>query len=188
MIMKMKWIALLSFMVLTAGSAHAAENTAQTRLDNKTKTLMEKMDENQLRQLASIRTAHGTIRAVENVQDSVKKAVTACVAKNPDLQDRMTSRFDNWKLAIRPTLKKAQSRLEKMILLQSFGKPSEVRSYLKLFDEAVAARDAAIKSVPITEKAECERLIRKMDETEENLTKLLTESLSLDQPIMQKDL
>ena len=186
--MKMKWIALVGFVMLTSFSAHAAEDTAQTRLDNKTKTMMEKMDENQLRQLASIRTAHGTIRAVENVEDSVKKAVTACASKNPDIKDRISSRFDNWKLAIRPTLKKAQSRLEKMILLQSFSKPSEVRSYLKMFDEAVAARDAAIKSVPITEKAECERLILKMDETEENLIKLLTESLSLNQPIIQKDL
>jgi hypothetical protein len=122
------------------------------------------------------------------VQASVKKAVEACAAKNPDIKDRIRSRFDDWKLAIRPTLKKAESKLEKMILLQSFGKPSEVRSYLKLFDEAVAARDAAIKSAPITEKAECERLIRKMDETEQNLIKLLTESLSLNQPIIQKDL
>lgn len=184
----MKWIFVLGLVMALAVPAQAADETAQARLDARTKTLMENMDENQLLQLASIRTAHGTIRAVENVEDSVKKAVSSCAEKNPDMKDRIQSRFDNWKLAIRPTLKKAESKLEKMILLQSFGKPSEVRGYLKLFDEAVAARDAAIKSVPITEKAECERLIGKMDETEESLTKLMTDSLSLDQPILQKDL
>jgi hypothetical protein len=186
--MSMKWMSLLGLVMALAIPAHAADETAQARLDARTKALMEKMDENQLLQLASIRTAHGTIRAVENVQDSVKHAVDSCAKKNPDIEDRIESRFDNWKLAIRPTLKKAESKLEKMILLQSFGKPSEVRGYLKLFDEAVAARDAAVKSVPITEKAECERLIGKMDETEGSLIKLMTESLSLDQPILQKDL
>ena len=171
-----------------AARAEDAPPEAQTKLDERTQSLMKDLDKNQLRQLATIRTAHGTIRAVENVQGSVKKAVTACAEKNPGLKIEINDRFDSWKLAIRPTIKKAQSKLEKMILLQSISKPGEMRSYLKLFDDAVKARDAKITAVPVTEEAECKRLIKKMDETEKSLVKLLTESLQLDQPIAQKEL
>ena len=171
-----------------AHAEDAAPPEAQTKLDQETQELMKGLDENKLRQLAAIRNAHGTLKAVDNVQTSVKNAVGACSEKNPGLKDEINSRFDNWKMAIRPTIKKGEDKLEKMILLQSFAKPSEVRAYLKLFDDAVKARDAKITAVPVTEEAECKRLIKKMDETEETLVKLLTESLQLDQPIIQKEL
>lgn len=179
---------LFAALVLTALPVSAAEETAQTRLDARTKTLMEGLDQNQLRQLGAIRESHGTIKAVENVQDSVKKAVKACTDKNPDIADQMNSRYDNWRRAVRPTMKQAQDKLEKMILLQSFAKPSEVRSYLKLFDEAVAAGYAGVKTVPITEKAECEKLTATMDKTEDDLVKLIKRNLALDQPLQQKEM
>lgn len=179
---------LLAFLLIASSPVHAADDEPQSRLDARTKQLMENLDQNQLRQLGAIRESHGTIKAVENVQDSVKKAVAACIAKNPDMADQMNSRYDNWRRALRPTMKQAQGKLEKMILLQSFGKPSEVRSYLKMFDDAVAASYAKVKSVPITEKAECEKLIASMDKTEDQLIEMITKNLALDQPIQQKEM
>ncbi len=175
-------------MMVVSVPVFAAEDTAQSRLDAATKKLMEGLDKNQALQLAAIRESHGTIKAVENVQASVKKAVESCAAKNPDLKDQINSRHDNWRRALRPSLKQAQGKLEKMILLQSFGKPSEVRKYLRMFDEAVAARDAKVKSVPISEKAECEKLIKSMDKTEADLIRLITKNLALDQPLQQKEM
>jgi hypothetical protein len=183
---------LIAFFLMTAmpgvTPALAADNAPQTRLDARTKALMEGLDQNQLRQLASIRESHGTIKAVENVQASVRNAVSACVAKNPDMKDQMNSRHDNWRHALRPTMKQAQSKLEKMILLQSFAKPSEVRSYLKMFDAAIAESNARVKAVPITEKAECEKLLKSMDKTEADLIRLITRNLALDQPLKQKEM
>lgn len=166
----------------------AAKETAQSRLDTKTKNLMATLDDNQTRQLQAIRNSHGTIRAVENVQASVRSAVTACGEKNPDLKAPISDRFNDWRMALRPTMKKAEDRLEKMILLQSIGKPSEIRAYLKLFDDAAAQSTAGIKTVPITEKAECEQLMKTMDKTQVNLNKLLVEQLGLDQDLKHKDL
>ena len=75
-----------------------------------------------------------------------------------------------------------------MVLLQSIGKPSEIRSYLKLFDDAAAQSVSDIKSVPITEKAECEKLVKNMDKTQADLIRLMTEQLNLDQDLKHKDL
>lgn len=179
---------LVALLLITSAPALAADDAPQTRLDARTKALMEGMDENQLRQLAAIRESHGTIKAVENVQASVKSATASCASKNPEIKDQINSRYDNWRRALRPTMKQAQTKLEKMILLQSFGKPSEVRSYLKMFDDAIAESNARIKSVPISEKAECEKLIASMDKTEEDLIRLITRNLALDQPIQQKEM
>lgn len=179
---------LVALLLITSTPVFAADDAPQTRLDAKTEALMKDLNENQLRQLAAIRESHGTIRAVENVQLSVKNAVTSCAAKNPDIKDQINSRHDNWRRGLRPTMKQAQTKLEKMILLQSFAKPSEVRSYLKMFDEAAAESTARVKAVPITEKAECEKLVKSMDKTEEDLIRLITKNLALDQPIQQKEM
>lgn len=180
--------ALILGLVLLTATPALAEEMPLTKFQQSTKALMDKMDENQLKQFAAIRGSHGTIRAVESVQASVRKAVEACAKQNPDISARMNGRFDDWRGAVRPVLKKAQSKLDKMILLQSFGKPSEVRSYLGEFDAVIAARDAQVTAVPVTEKAECERLVVKMDGSQAELVKLLNESLALDQPIKQKDM
>lgn len=177
----------LAFSPVQAQTAKPVE-TAQSRLDVRTKELMETLDRNQTSQLQAIRNAQGTIRAVEDVQGSVKRAVTACGEKNPEIKEAMTARYDDWRMALRPTLKKAQSKLEKMILLQSVGKPSEIRAYLKLFDDAVAERNSKITSVPVTEKTECEKLVASMDKTQADLIRLITEQLNLDQDLKQKDL
>lgn len=192
--MKTLSILAMSFLLLAVSPAHAEDKAAvskpqaQSRLDEKTNQLMAELDENQVRQLQAIRNSHGTIRAVENVQTSVKSAVVACGSKNPDIKAAMSSRYDDWRMALRPTVKKAQDRLEKMVLLQSIGKPSEIRAYLKLFDDAAAQSVSGIKSVPITEKAECEKLITTMDKTQKDLIRLMTEQLNLDQDLKHKDL
>lgn len=186
--LRLTGLLLAILMIATLPIQAAPDEDVQSKLDARTKQIMEGLDQNQLRQLGAIRESHGTIKTVENVQDSVKKAVAACTAKNPEIADQMNSRFDNWRRALRPTMKQAQSKLEKMILLQSFAKPSEVRSYLKMFDDAIAASYAKVKSVPITEKGECEKLTASMDKTEDQLIKLITENLALDQPLQQKEM
>lgn len=161
-------------------ASFAAEGTPLAALDSQTKTLLEGLDDAQKNEFAAIRNSHGIIRAVEDVQASVQRGVLACGKANADLKDSLDERLSNWRAAIRPVMKQAQTKQEKMILLQSFAKPSVIRSYLKTFDEAVAFRNSAIKEVPVTERKECESLLKSMDGTQENLIKLLRENLALD--------
>ena len=160
---------------------------AAAKLDERGKKLMDGMDQNQTLQFSSIRSSYGTIRSVQNVQQSIDKAVKSCGETTPGIRDTMDEGFENWRMYIRPTMRKAESKLEKMIMLQTFARPSEVRSYLKLFDDAVAARDAEVKKEPIVNKEECIKLLKRMSETQEKMVQLLNKTLYLDQPIKQKE-
>ena len=164
----------------------AKEETPITKLDAATDLMMKDLDENQIRQFAVIQNAFGIIRAVEDVQQSVSRAVESCGKANPDTQSVMGDHFEAWKNAVRPVMKEARTRLDKMILLQSFTQPSEVRAYLKKFEAAVVFRNQGIKSIPISKKEDCEILQKNMDTTQDELIQRLTKALNLDKEIMVK--
>ena len=103
------------------------------------------------------------------------------------MKDGMSSRFEAWKDAVRPVMKDARKRLDKMILLQSFAQPSEVRAYLKKFDAAVIFRNQGVKAVPVKEKSACEALQKSMDKTQDNMAKMLTEALGLNSDLKTKE-
>lgn len=167
-------------------AASAKEETPVTRLDAATDALMKNMDDNQLRQFGSIQNAYGIIRAVEDVQQSVSHAVDSCGKANPDIKDSMATRFEAWKDEVRPVMSDARTRLDKMILLQSFAQPSEVRSYLKKFEAAVIYRNQGIKSVPITKKEDCIALQSNMGNTQNELIEKLKEALNLNKDMVIK--
>jgi hypothetical protein len=179
--------AFLTVLLLSSPTFAQEEKAAPIeQLDARTEEILKGLDKNQTLQFSAIRNSHGTIRAVENVQSSLDRAVRACGKANPDLNAQVTAEFDGWKEGVRPVLKQARAKLDKMIYLQSFAKPSEVRSYLRLFDDVVAWRDAKIKAEPVTARDECEKLSKKMEKTREELIELIKENLALDQPVAQE--
>jgi hypothetical protein len=95
-------------------ASFAAEETPLVALDNQTKTLLEGLDDAQKNEFAAIRNSHGIIRAVEDVQASVQRGVLACGKANADLKDSLDERLSNWRAAIRPVMKQAQTKQEKM--------------------------------------------------------------------------
>lgn len=161
----------------------AKDDNAVTRLDEATTAITKDLDKNQLLQFRAIETSYRTIRAVEDVQLSVSTAVDACGKKNPDMKADMDKRLMDWKGALRPVIKNGRDRLDKMVLLQGFNRPSVVRNYLKMFDEAILYRNQGIKSVPVTEKEQCQKLSDNMDKTQESLINLLTSTLGLNKEI-----
>lgn len=163
------------------------KDTPQTRLDAATDAMMKGLEENHLKQFSSIEYSHGTIRAVEDVQQSIARAVTSCSKANPDIKDSLSSRFEEWKEALRPVMQKARNKLDKMILLQGFAQPSQVRAYLKKFDAAVIYRNQGIKAVPVTDKKDCQKLQDSMNKTQNDLINLLTESLELNTQLKIKE-
>ncbi len=167
--------------------AKEKEETPVTRLDEATDLMTKGLKDNQMLQFRAIEQAYRTIRAVEDVQMSVGKAVTSCSKANPDIADEMTERMRLWKDSLRPTMKSARNKLDKMILLQDFAQPSSVRKYLKLFDEAVNYRNAGVEAVPVSDKDACLKLKKNMDQTEKSLNTLLKQTLGLDEPLKTSD-
>ena len=182
--------------ILVFSSAMAEEKTSKsalsketpvTILDAATDSMMKGLDENHLKQFSAIESSYGTIRAVEDVQMSLSRAVKSCSEANQDMAKPLSDKFELWKADVRPVMKKARTKLDKMILLQGFAQPSQVRSYLKKFDAAVVYRNQGIKSVPVTTKESCEKMQDSMTKTQENLVKLLTDTLNLNSSLKVKE-
>lgn len=169
-----------------AGDTKPAE-TPLTALDAATANMLKGLDENQAKQFSAITNSHGIIRSVEDVQHSISLAVQSCSAANPDLKTGITDRFEGWKDAVRPVMKSARSKLDKMVLLQSFAQPSQVRAYLKQFDEAVVYRNQTLKPTPIQKAEDCKKLQSSMDKTQKDLVTLITETLGLNADLKIKE-
>lgn len=161
----------------------AIEDTPVTKLEAATKAMTEGLDKNKSLQFLAIETSYRTIRAVEDVQMSVSRAVTSCAKENKDMAKSYNDTYTDWKESLRPTLKEGRTKLDKMILLQGFAQPSEVRAYLKKFDAAVVYRNQGVKSIPVTSLEDCNKLVANMAETKVSLKSLLIESLALDREV-----
>lgn len=179
----------LCFVFVSSGFAKEGlvQETPVTKLETLTTELMEGLSEKQLKQFAAIRLAHGVLRSVREVETSLGKGVSACAQNNPEMKDDLEGRYRSWKSAVRPVFKKGEDRVGKMIILQEYAKPSEVRHYLTSFDAAVAYREKNIEKKPVTEKKACEKMLKKMDDTELKLVSLITEALGLDRPLTKQD-
>ena len=171
--------------------AHAEEKeideTPLTKLEKLTAEVTKNMDENQTKQFGAINNSFSIIRTVEDVQQSITRAVTSCSKANPDIKKSLSGRFEGWKDAVRPVMKQANSKLDKMILMQGFAKPKEVRAYLKSYEAAVIYRNQKIKIAPIEKLEDCLRLQTNMDSTQTNLVNLITETLALNSELKAKE-
>lgn len=184
------FLALIALFVLQTMPVFAAEATPTksapainplTRLETRTKEIMKDLTPEQVKQFSAIRTAHGALRGVDHVKASLERAVKSCIAKNPDLTEQMTAHFQDWKNAILPALRQSENRLEKLILLQDFTRPSTMRAYLKIFDDAVKFQNSQFAEVPVSDKRACKDMAENMDDSQKKLVRLMIKTLGLDQ-------
>lgn len=182
----------LGLVILTFSSYSFAEDSAVaetplTKLEKATVEITKDLDENQAKQFATISNSFGIIRTVEDVQQSITRAVASCSKANPDIKEPLSNRFEVWKEAVRPVMGKARSKMDKMIAMQGFAEASAVRAYLKKYEAAVIYRNQKIKPVPIEKLEDCQKLQTNMDSTQTNLVNLITETLSLNSDLKVKE-
>lgn len=171
-------------LILCAGSfsAQAAE-TAVQRLDTETVAILKKLDENEQKQFAAIRNAHGILRAVENTGQTILLGVNSCAEHNPKISKDIKAEFQKWRDDIQPSMDQGQDKLQQMINLQSFEEPSKLRGYLKRVDKVISDQDKKITKIGVVDEDKCEDLIDEMDDSHKKIKKLLIETLRLDKTI-----
>lgn len=156
-------------------------------LQEATDKLLEGLSDKEIKQYRAIRSAHGLIRSIENVSDTIDRAVTACAKNNPDMADKLEDRFVKWKRAVRPHLNTARDKRDDMVVLQSFAEPERVRAYLDTFDKAVAYKNDMFEKKPVSDAESCKDMMDKMQSTQDRLIKLLEERLALYDKLRGKD-
>lgn len=144
------------------------------------KDLVESLNEEQAKKYTLIRHTHGVIRSVQSVEKHVAKAVKACKGNHKELGKNIESRFNEWKVAIHPVIKSGEDRLEKLILLQDYAKPSDVKQHLENYDKAALYGEKLMDLKPASDKESCNKLLKSMDKTQPDLIRLLKENIGVE--------
>jgi hypothetical protein len=124
-----------------------------------------------------LRNKHSYIQATKIVERDVGAAIKSCGSKNPDLKDKMDARYKQWKSAVDPILETAQKQLDKDIDALTIVDPDDMNDVLELHDEAYESAEKQVTKTPVTTKEACEGTLASMDRTEDNMIRLLQQTL-----------
>lgn len=185
--------AVLAFLmlVLCVGVAQAEDDEA----DEDTLSVRERIeafsadfDEGSKAHFQAIAGSHNLIEVVKMVQGDVENAIERCSENNPDMEDALETRYDEWEDAIEPIIEEAEANVDNMISVQDYAKSRDIRKILDFMDETREEKTSDVDKIPVTTPEACEYLRNKMDETEDNLTQLLRSTLvSLPQQVKEED-
>lgn len=158
----------------------AADSPADfEKLDAQAESLMKGLDAEGVRQFSVIRTGHGTLRAVEDVQTTLNRGITSCRATNKDMDKDLTTAWNNWQDQVKPALKSGHARLGQLIGTQKFTKPKTIKDYLASFDAVIKQRQQGVNEVPVSSASACKDLIKNLGDTQTLMPKIINETLGL---------
>lgn len=153
------------------------EDTPLTQWMAAEKKISDDLTEEEKKVFYVIRNKFGIMRAVNVVRRDIGNAVEVCGAANPALKEPMDLRYSQWKGAVEPILNDADTFVQKEIDEQKSIKPAEFRKILKMNDEAFAYQESLIKKEPVSDEESCQKLLKSMDRSEDELLQLLKMAL-----------
>ena len=124
-----------------------------------------------------LRNKHSYIQATKIVERDVGEAIKSCGKKNPDMKDKLDARYKQWKSAVDPILETAKKQLDKDIDALTIVDPDDLHDVLELHDEAYESAEKQVTKTPVTTKEACEGTLESMDRTEDNMIRLLQQTL-----------
>lgn len=170
--------------LISFGSANAEEGALSPvkQYENAAGKLMAEMDEAQKASYGIFLASYSSLSAVKGVREAVKTGIGSCGLQNPDRKETYDSKFEAWNKALDETVVQADQVIENTIKVQRFAPVVDLREVVEYFDAAMAFRENEAKAneVPVSDLEGCDKLIDSMDETQENLTRLIRESFGLD--------
>lgn len=157
--------------------ALAEQRAAAKQAYDKVSAIVESLAEREQKHFMMIYSNYNLIQTVKTVRDDVAAAVEACGEENPDMEEELKARFEDWKGAVEPMIDRASANLNNMVLAQDYLPGGEMKTVFKAIDEAREKTAARLEKVPVTTKEACEYLLSKMDDTQENMIQLLERTL-----------
>ncbi len=133
-----------------------------------------------------LRNKYSIIRVVGIVERDVDNAVKACGKANPDIKEKMETRFKQWKGAVNPIIDTAKKTFDKDLQSQKVVDAKDVKKVLKLQDEAYEFNEKQITKTPVTTLKACEGLLASMDRTEDSMIGLLEKTLLPESALRQE--
>ncbi len=172
-------IFIVIFAAMTPGLLSAANQTPQEALEILEQKMTKSLDKQGQEQFKKIQVAHGTIRAVQDVQNALDRAVESCGQKNIDLGAAIKTSFQEWKNEVLPVVRQGKNRLDKMILTHQSLKPEQIRAYLKDFDQLINTQKKDVVEVSISDASACRAIAEQMKTTRVAMRRMISETLGL---------
>lgn len=120
---------------------------------------------------------YNLLETVKVVKEDVGKAIDKCSENNPDMKDALNDRYKDWTKAIDPMLKESKAVFDNMMLAQEYISKKEQKEVFGLVDKTRDKTNNQIEKIPVTTPEACEYLMSKMDETQDNMLKILRSTL-----------
>lgn len=157
--------------------AAKVENTPLKQWIDAENQLIDPLSDKDKESFFILRNKYSIHRVIKIVERDVGTAVKSCGKNNPDMKEKMDGRFKQWTNAVDPILVAAIKQVEKEIDTQTLVDPMQAREVLKMNDEAYEFGEKQITKQPVSTKEACEDLLVSMDRTEDDMVKLLQETL-----------
>ena len=133
-----------------------------------------------------LREKYSIIKTIEIAEGDIGKATQSCGKANPDMKDTMEDRFKQWQNAVDPIIDTAKKQFDKDLAAQKLVDVKKAKNVFKLQDEAYAFNEKMTTKQYSSKKEHCEGLLESMDRTEDQMIRLLEQTLLPESVIRQK--
>ncbi len=122
-------------------------------------------------------TTHSLLGTLQMVRDDVERAVEECSMNNPDMEEKMTSRFKLWNEALAPVFSEVKAHVANMVLVQDYADKGDMNALMVDIDAQRVKSLKGVNKVPVSAPGACQHLYDKMDDTQDKMTTLLRQTL-----------
>lgn len=140
-----------------------------------------KLDNESMSHFMTMYTGFNMIEAVKLTGNHVKEGIDSCVENNPDMADKLNTRYAEWFDILQPPLNEADGNIKNMMIAQDYAKSSEIKSMFRSIQKIRTKANNRFERIPVTSEEGCEHLLDKMEDTQDELLSLL-DSILLSRP------
>ncbi|GJL85469.1 MAG: hypothetical protein DHS20C02_12440 [Micavibrio sp.] len=153
------------------------ENKSAVKMREAIKALAENLKPEERQHFATLYNNYNMVNTVKTVRSDVSEAIKACSKKNPDMKEKLGSRFAKWSEAVEPNIKESEVNINNMVFAQDYAPAQDIRNIFVLVDETRDYTASKFKKVPVTTPEACAFLLEKMDDTQSTMLLLLRATL-----------
>ena len=163
--------------IKTAVSKEEDVQNARQKSQNLVKTLTKDLSPVETGHFERIYSTHSLIGTVKSVRKNVETGIIRCGENNPGMKTIMDERFTGWDGAVTPLLEEAQGNLNNMIIAQDYADKKDIDAVLNTLDDMRKHAENTIDRVPVSTPEACLALQNTMDDTQDNMLKILRSTL-----------
>ncbi len=163
--------------------AKAQADALQDRMSD----VMKRLDEAELTHFMVMFTNYNMYSVVKAVREDIKNAIDGCSKNNPEMEEDLRSKFATWDTNVGDSMKEVDANIKSMGLAQDYISQNELAMIYGLVDETRSKNSSQFEKTPVTTPEACEFMISKMDETQENMIRLLSATLQSYPNMLQKN-